>query len=72
MKYADGTSVRVGDSVVTDDGLRGAVVASIDDDEFSIGYSRDAWKYLGSGVLVKTEEAGLIHFPAERQVLARV
>ena len=62
MKYPSGEDVRLGDRVRIGDWL-GVVVCSIDGDEYSPEYPRDQWAYLGSGVMVLTEAAGLVHYP---------
>jgi hypothetical protein len=41
----------------------GVVVASIDGTEYSPEYPQDQWEHLARGVLIETDEAGLIHFP---------
>ena len=52
---------RVGDRVA-DGGLTGTIVAVMETGEFSDGY--DTWiAYLKTGVLVMTQEAGLVHYP---------
>ena len=40
----------------------GTVVCSIDRGKYSPAYPRDVWGYLGRGVLVLTDAAGLIHY----------
>jgi hypothetical protein len=57
-----GTTLRIGDRV-TDGALPGIVVCVIENDEFSIGYEAAEWAHLKVGVLVLTDEAGLIHYP---------
>jgi hypothetical protein len=53
---------RIGDQV-TDDTVTGTVVCLIDEGEFTSDYSASEWGYLKTGVLIITEEAGLVHFP---------
>lgn len=62
MKYSDGTLVHLGDRVRADYDLIGVVVASIDTGEYSEEYPENEWSYLKTGVLIDTEEAGLVHF----------
>ncbi len=62
MKYPDGNEVRLGDRVRLWDGNCGIVVCSIDAGEFTDEYPKDDWAYLGSGVLILSEMAGLIHY----------
>ena len=69
MNYPTGEPVKVGDQV-TADGMPGVVVCDFDNREFLDGYS--GWdmpevEMLGggklcSGVMIETEEAGLIHY----------
>ena len=54
--------MRLGDEVVDRGGVKGRVVADIDHDEFSPECPRQQWAYLARGVLVKTNEAGLVHY----------
>lgn len=53
--------MKLGDRV-TDGALRGRVVANLDRDEFSADFPRKKWAYLSRGVLVETEEAGIVHY----------
>jgi hypothetical protein len=55
--------MQIGDRIITPDGLSGTIVAVIDDGKFSPQYPAAEWSYLGAGVLVVTQEAGLIHLP---------
>lgn len=61
MKYSSGERVTVGDYVKLWDGNYGVVVCSMDDNEYSLGYSEADWSYLSEGVLIKSEGAGLVH-----------
>lgn len=54
--------MQLGD-IVSDGALRGVVVAYLDRDEFNMEYPREHWGHLRQGVLVSTEEAGLVHYP---------
>ncbi len=62
MKYLDGQEVKVGDKVQLWSGCYGVVVCSIDTDEYTTAYPKEEWGYLKSGVLIKTDKAGLIHY----------
>jgi len=59
--------LNLGDNVVDRGGLKGRVVANIDRGEFSPECPKSEWAYLVRGVLVETDEAGLVHYenPAE-------
>lgn len=54
--------MRLGDMVIDSSGFKGTIIAHIDAKEFSPEYPRDHWAYLSRGVMVKTEEAGLVHY----------
>ena len=69
MKYPDGREAHVGDRVELWNGNEGVVVCSIDAGEYSDAYPREQWEYLQSGVLILTQQAGLIHYiQPERQM----
>ena len=65
MQYPDGTLVRVGDRVRLESGAEGRVVCDFDHDEHAPGFARSEWQYLKEGVLIETEQYGLIHLPAD-------
>ena len=62
MQLEDGTEVHAGDRVVISNGDRGVVVASIDAGEYSAGFTKEAWDYLGGGIIVRTKRGALVHF----------
>ena len=62
MKYSDGQDVKLNDEVELWTDCRGVVVCSIDTDEYTPAFPKVEWEYLKSGVIVKTEKAGLIHY----------
>ncbi len=43
--------------------MSGTVVCVIETGEFSADYNAAEWAYLERGVMVMTEEAGLVHYP---------
>lgn len=69
MLYATGRQIEVGDDVLAD-GMNGTIVCDFDNRRFAKGY--EEWDVpdaelvgggrLMSGVMVNTEEAGLIHY----------
>jgi hypothetical protein len=61
LTYADGQRVLLGDTVQMHGDFAGVVVCVIDDAQYSEEYPQTAWSYLQAGLLVKTEEAGLIY-----------
>lgn len=54
MIYANGESVRIGDTVHLGGNQSGVVVGIIDDGEYSDGYKKKDWEYLGSGLIIST------------------
>lgn len=62
MNYPDGDVVRVGDLVELWPGCQGKVVASIDSGDYTPEFSERDWSYLKRGVLVRSDQAGLIHY----------
>ncbi|HTV69665.1 MAG TPA: hypothetical protein VMF90_14115 [Rhizobiaceae bacterium] len=61
--------LKPGDRVVSD-GLTGTVACNIGAGEYTAGFTKEHWDYLQVGVLVDTEEAGLVHFPDEDDLRA--
>lgn len=69
MRYSTGEVVAIGDEVLAD-GMRGVIVCDFDNLLFADGY--DDWGMptaemigggtLSSGVMINTNEAGLIHY----------
>jgi hypothetical protein len=43
-------------------GCSGTVVSSIDDGQYSSEYPKEEWEYLKRGVLIRSDQAGLIHY----------
>jgi hypothetical protein len=60
MKYKDGQPVLAGDVVKIDGRFRGVVIAAIDHKSYLPG--GEDWEYLGAGVIVDTDFAGLVHY----------
>ena len=63
MNYVDGQKIRVGDKIKLWAGCSGLVVCSMDDDEYSPEYPKEEWSYLKTGVLIDSDQDGLIHYP---------
>jgi hypothetical protein len=58
-----GKLIRVGDRLkVGGDWTVGVVVCSMDDGEYSAAHPKEQCGYLGRGIMVDTEKAGLIHY----------
>jgi hypothetical protein len=78
VNYSTGQQIKVGDQVIAD-GMAGHVVCDFDSREFLDGF--EGWdtptvKMLGGGVLscgvmVETEEAGLVHYAEEQEGIIR-
>jgi hypothetical protein len=62
MNYTDGRKVMLGDKVDLGGSMFGIVVCSFDDNKFAPGYPGTEWRGLKNGVLVKSEQAGLVHY----------
>ena len=74
MKYADGRDVRLGDRVALGADRHGVVVCSIDDDAYREGFPKQAWAYLGRGVVIAFPQYGPIHYETaepDLQLIAR-
>jgi len=54
--------IGVGARVGLDDGMTGTVVCNIDSGEGASGYPHSEWKYLRTGLVVMTDEIGLVHY----------
>lgn len=72
MKYINGQAIKVGDRVLVENGVPGVVVCDFDNQENLDEYAD--WDpsaelvgggTLSSGVLIKTETLGLLHYPEE-------
>ena len=61
MLDRNGRQIRRGDRVRIGSGITGVVVFSIDTDEFSDEFPGQQWRYLGRGVMIRSEQAGLVH-----------
>jgi hypothetical protein len=59
--FAKGKQVRLGDRVMVADHVTGIVVFSVDTDEYSPEFPKENWGYLGRGIMVETENDGLIY-----------
>lgn len=62
MKYEDGKQVLLGDKVHLDGGISGIVMCSIDDGIYTPEFLESDWEHLNQGVMVFSEQAGLIHY----------
>jgi hypothetical protein len=55
---------RIGDRIKTNDGMSGVVVCNISYDEYTSDDPKEAWSWMGEGIVVLTEEAGLVRYTA--------
>ena len=62
MNYPNGDQIKLGDTIKLWDGCIGVVVCSFDDKQYSNDFIEKEWGYLEVGILVDTNEAGLIHY----------
>jgi len=62
MNYPSGEKVVIGDRVKLWQGCHGTVVCSLDDGQYTPEYPENEWAYLKRGVLIESDEAGLIHY----------
>ena len=62
MKYSDGRKAKIGDRVKLWDGCYGVIVCLFDSDEYTTDYPKNEWGYLKSGIMIKTDQANLIHY----------
>jgi hypothetical protein len=60
MKYPDGRDILPGDLMLIGGKYQGRVIACIDSGRYLPG--EDCWSYLGRGIMVETDLAGLIHY----------
>jgi hypothetical protein len=63
VNYPDGAFIEPGDVVLLDGRDRGLVVASIDTGRFLPEHG--GWGYLGEGIMVDTDFAGLVHYTSQ-------
>ena len=63
MKYEDGSDIEPGDVVQIDRIYQGRVLAAMDTGRYLLG--QEQWEYLGQGIMVDTDFAGLVHYTSE-------
>jgi hypothetical protein len=78
VNYSTGDRIKIGDRVKAD-GMTGTVVCDFDNRELLEGYAEFDTPYvemlgggkLNSGVMIDTEQAGLVHYPHQDQRIVR-
>jgi hypothetical protein len=63
VNYYTGELIELGDYVELSSDIFGVVVAIIQDSKYSKLYPKEKWDYLESGLLVLSDQLGLIHYP---------
>lgn len=72
MKDINSESIRLNDKLKLSNSDVGVVVCNIDGNEYSDKYPRSDWQYLARGILVETEQAGLIHLTSDMKELENI
>ncbi|MEZ5443476.1 MAG: hypothetical protein R3F15_18545 [Lysobacterales bacterium] len=72
MELLDGQSLRAGDWLRSGDGWSGRILAIIDTADFVPELVGAHWSYLGTGVLIDTDFAGMVHFQHQDLLNERV
>jgi|CXWL01.1.fsa_nt_gi hypothetical protein len=69
--YLTGESAKVGDLVdlCRGNGPRGEIVVLIPHGPAAVGFDFQDWSYLGSGVMIQTEEMGLVFSELDAEIL---
>jgi hypothetical protein len=62
MKYRNGQESRLGDRIRLGWDSTGVVVCAIDTDEYTPEFPREQWSYLGTGVMIRFANYGLVHY----------
>lgn len=70
MKYTDGRRVLAADVIEFDGQYHGVVIAAIDDKSYLPG--GEDWEYLGTGAMIDTYFAGLVHYSEDDEELVLV
>lgn len=65
MQYSNGVEIRLGDRVRLSNGEEAVVVFSIDTNEYAQGFPKRQWQYLGSGIMVRTDNGALAHYQGD-------
>ncbi|WP_151715852.1 hypothetical protein [Acinetobacter sp. TUM15071] len=63
MNYQTGEMIELGDYVELSGDMTGVVVVIVENSQYSKPYPKEEWDYLESGLLILSDQAGLVHFP---------
>ncbi|EXB28357.1 hypothetical protein J537_0569 [Acinetobacter baumannii 1437282] len=63
MNYHTGELIELGDSIDLSSDITGIIVGIIEESKFSSQFPKEEWGYLDRGLLVLSDQAGLIHYP---------
>lgn len=62
MNYYTGERIKLGDYVELSFDIFGVVVAIIEDSKYSELYPKEKWEYLERGILVLSDQIGLMYY----------
>ncbi|MBK5649095.1 hypothetical protein [Acinetobacter proteolyticus] len=63
MNYQTGETIELGDYVELSGDMTGVIVVVVEDAQYSKSYQKEEWDYLERGLLVLSDQAGLVHVP---------
>ena len=63
MNYHTGEMIELGDHVELSGDMTGVVVVIVENSQYSKSYPKEEWDYLESGLLILSDQAGLVHVP---------
>ena len=72
VQYPAGDRIRLGDTLLLEGGVHGIVVGIIDEGTYAAAYVPAEWAYLGTGLLVEADDAGLTNYEAPRDAWALI
>ncbi|CBG89104.1 hypothetical protein [Citrobacter rodentium] len=65
MKYSDGSNILLGDIVTLGGGMTGIVVCNFEEGWFTQDFDKDEWRDYTTGVMIASNQAGLVYYPEE-------
>ncbi|ESK54892.1 hypothetical protein [Acinetobacter tjernbergiae] len=63
MNYQTGEMIDLDDYVELSGDMTGIIVIIVEDSKYSKSYPKEEWGYLERGLLILSNQAGLIHIP---------